>query len=266
MDILPLFWYIDSMLTAMDLRDQVRLDVLDYQQVVSCLREYAKPRDRITGLLAEGSLIRLRKGLYVFGERYRRAPLSREHLANLIYGPSYVSLDYALSYYGLIPERVVNVTSVTTGENRLFTTPLGVFTYRTLPPLRYTPGIRWSGEGDAHYLIASPEKALVDKVWVDKQVSPASLMDFEAYLFDDLRLDEGCLATFDWEHFAIICRAYASRKSTCSHDAWFATGVTAHEYCHCTDAGTLCVPNTRRLSQRTARNPATDCLARAVAQ
>ena len=190
----------------------VATDVLDYQQLVSCLHGYAKPRDRISSLLAEGSLMRLRKGLYVFGERYRRALLSREYLANLIYGPSYVSLDYALSYYGLIPERVVNVTSVTTGENRRFTTPYGDFTYWPLPVARYVPGIRWVGEGPAHYLIASPEKALVDKVWADKHFSPANLKDFDAYLFEDLRLNEEIVFAFDQEQLATIVSAFASRK------------------------------------------------------
>lgn len=190
----------------------VDTDLLDYQQLVSSLRGYAKPRDRISGLLAEGSLIRVRKGLYVFGERYRHALISREYLANLIYGPSYVSLDYALSYYGLIPERVVDVTSVTTGEKRRFSTPFGDFTYWPLPVARYVPGIRWAGEGDSHYLIASPEKALVDKVWADKHFSPANLKDFDAYLFEDLRLAEENVATLDQAQLATIVGAFASRK------------------------------------------------------
>lgn len=200
------------MITALDIREQVRTDVLDYQQLVSCLHEYAKPRDRITGLLADASLIRLRKGLYVFGERYRRAPICRELLANLIYGPSYVSLDYALSRYGMILERVENVQSVTTGENRRFSTPLGVFTYRPLPAYRYAPGIRRSGEGDAHYLIASPEKALVDTVWADKRFNSSSLKEFDIYLYEDLRLDEECPRNLDWDHFTAICHSFASRK------------------------------------------------------
>ena len=111
-----------------------RTEVLDYQQLRSCLRAYAKPRNRISGLLADGDPIRVRKGLYVFSERYRRFPVSREHLANLIYGPSYFSLDYALSHFGLSPERVETVTCVTTGEHRHFSTPFGDFTYRPLPP------------------------------------------------------------------------------------------------------------------------------------
>ena len=196
----------------MDIRDLSSTDVLDYQQLISALREYSKPRDRIGALLAEGSLIRVRKGLYVLGERYRRAPLSREVLANLISGPSYVSQDYALSVYGMIPERVSDVTSITMGQSRRFATPFGVFTYRAFSPSRYVPGIRWAGEGDARYLMASPEKALVDKVWTDKRFSPAKLADFEAYLFEDLRLDEGRLSSLDRERFDAIARAFASRK------------------------------------------------------
>lgn len=196
----------------MDIRDQVPMDVLDYQQLVSLLRGYAKPRDRISALLANGSLIRLRKGLYALGARYRRAPLSRELLANLIYGPSYVSLDYALSHYGMIPERVADVTSVTTGERRSFATPLGVFTYHPLPPHRYAPGIQWLGEGATRYLLASPEKALVDKVWMDKRFSPTNLGDFPTYLYDDLRLDEARLATLDHNRLTVITLAFASRK------------------------------------------------------
>ncbi len=200
------------MITVMDIREQTRSDVLDYQQLVSCLQGYAKPRDRIGALLADGSLIRVRKGLYVLGERYRRAPVSREYLANLIYGPSYVSLDYALSYYGLIPEHVQDVTSITTGASRRIDTPFGVFSYRFLSPRRYSLGVLWSGENDAKCLMASPEKALVDKVWADKRFSPTSLTEVDAYLDDDLRLDEAQVATLDEESLVAIRGAFASQK------------------------------------------------------
>lgn len=200
------------MLKIMDIREQVPLDVLDYQQLVSILRGYAKPRDRISALLADGDLVRVRKGLYVFGKRYCRAPLSRELLANLIYGPSYVSLDYALGHYGMIPERVADVTSITAGENRRFTTPFGVFSYHSLSPQRYAPGIQWAGEGDGRYLMASPEKALVDKVWTDKRICPTSPGDFDAYLFEDLRLDEPRLARLSYDRIASIAHAFATKK------------------------------------------------------
>jgi len=187
-------------------------DVLDYQQVVSLLGDYAKPRDRIRRLLAHGELVRVRKGLYVVGEVYRRGPIIREQLANLIYGPSYVSLDYALSFHGLIPERVEDVTSVTTGKSRRFQTPFGVFTYRPLPSERYAPGIAFSGEGSGRFMIASPEKALADKVWCDKRFKPASIAAYAPYLFEDLRLDEARLAALDQDRLSAIAAAFASRK------------------------------------------------------
>ncbi len=124
-----------------DLRRAVDSDVLDYQQLMDCLHGYAKPRDKTRAMLKAGEIVRVKKGIYVFGERYRRGPWSREILANLIYGPSYISLDYALSYYGVIPERVVVVTSVTLSRSRQFETPVGLFTYRSLSRRKYSIGI-----------------------------------------------------------------------------------------------------------------------------
>jgi len=206
--------YFSLMETIMDIRDSVRSEVLDYQQLVACLTGYAKPRDRIGAFLADGSLVRVRKGLYVFGERYRRTLVSREVLANLIYGPSYISLDYALSIHGLIPERVTEVTCMTAGEKRRFTTPFGVFSYRPLSLRRYAPGIDWAGEGEARYLLASPEKALVDKVWSDPRFRPTRQSDFDSYLLADLRLDEDRLAALDFGRIDNIASAYASGKVT----------------------------------------------------
>ncbi|HMP72313.1 MAG TPA: hypothetical protein PKE55_03535 [Kiritimatiellia bacterium] len=189
-------------------------DILDYQQVVLMLGDYMKPRDRISLLLEKGDLVRVRKGLYVLGEQYRRGPVVREQLANLIYGPSYVSLDYALSFHGLIPERVDEVTSVTTGKSRRFETGFGVFTYRPLLTGRYQPGITFGGAEPGRFLIASPEKALVDKVWCDKRFKPARLTDFTDYLVEDLRLDPARVASLDQTLLERIASAYASKRIT----------------------------------------------------
>ena len=200
------------MITIADIRDKIAIDVFDYQQLISCLIGYAKPRDRITTLLAAGNLIRIRKGLYVFGEKYRRNPVNRIMLSNLIYGPSYVSLDYALSFYGLIPERVENVTAVTTGQTKRFHSPFGVFTYQPLSPSRYAAGFSMKMESGAGFLIASPEKALIDKVWSDKRFHPKRPIDFEAFFFDDLRLDEKAFSNLDREQFCNIAETFRSRK------------------------------------------------------
>ena len=201
-----------TMISLPELHFAARTDVLDYQQVVSGLRGYAKPRDRIRRWLAQGDLVRVRKGLYVVGEVHRRNPLARETLANLVYGPSYVSLDYALAYHGLIPEGVREVTSVTTGKARRFATPFGLFSYRPLPPERYAPGARLAGEGTGRFLIASPEKALVDKVWCDKRLQAPGRRALEDYLLEDLRVDDERLAGLDDARLEAIAAAFASRK------------------------------------------------------
>ncbi len=200
------------MLKTTPLRQQIERDVFDYQQLVACLSQFSKPRDKIRRLLASGEIVRIRKGLYVFGEPLRTTPVSRELLANLIYGPSYISLDYALSYHGLIPERVEMVTSVTLGRSRTFTTPFGTFSYRRLSQSRYAVGGVLAKNGDLSFMIASPEKALADKVWADKCCDGTRLLSYGSYLLDDLRLDPDQLAVFDSDRLDAIAKAYDSRK------------------------------------------------------
>lgn len=73
----------------------------DYQTLLDSLYGYAQSRMKISAMLAKGDIIRVKKGLYILGESLRRRPFCLELLANLIYGPSHVSLEYALHYHGL---------------------------------------------------------------------------------------------------------------------------------------------------------------------
>lgn len=195
-----------------DIRQRIRWEVFDYQVLLDALSGYSKPGDKITRLLSSGAIVRVKKGLYCFGEAFRREPVSREYLANLIYGPSYVSLDYALSHHGLIPERVETVTSVTTRRSRDFETPFGKFTYRMLEGPRYAVGAVLETAGTTTFLIASPEKALVDKVWTDKRFSGSRVLDYDAYLLDDLRLEPDSLVRLDRSRLGAIALAYDSPK------------------------------------------------------
>ena len=102
---------------------------LSHQVVVSLLKDYKRPNDKIHALLIEGALESVKKGLYIAGPAINTAKPEPFLLANHILGPSYVSVDTALSYHGWIPERVYEVASITTKASRKFTTPLGVFTY-----------------------------------------------------------------------------------------------------------------------------------------
>ncbi len=200
------------MAEAAQMRLQLGREVFDYQQLIGCLAHLRKPRDKIARLLAEEQIVRIRKGLYAFGSLYRRESLSREVLANLIHGPSYVSLDYALGYYGLIPERVSTVTSVALGRSRTFDTPLGTFTYQSLSLSCYAVGADQLESPAGSFLIACAAKALADKVWTDKRFAGTRLADFRPYLEEDLRIDLTHLAALDRSRFPTIQQSYGSRK------------------------------------------------------
>ncbi len=195
-----------------EIRDRIERDVFDYQTLLNALKNYSKPRDKITRFLHSGDIVRIKKGLYCFGKVFRRELISREYLANLIYGPSYVSLDYALSYHGLITERVETVTSVTTRRSREFHTPFGHYSYRTLSERRYAVEIVLETVGKTQFLIASPEKALIDKIWSDKRFSGRRLSDYEEYLRDDLRIGSESLVGLDGVRLRSVARAYNSPK------------------------------------------------------
>jgi predicted transcriptional regulator of viral defense system len=174
------------------IRRQITQEEFDYQTLLDCLKDYNRPRDKIRALLRNGVVIRVKKGLYVFGTDYRQGTFSRELLANLIYGPSYVSLDYALSYYGLIPERVETVTSVTCSKNRAYSTPVGYFTYWAIPLDYYRIGIDIIQISKRRsFLMATPEKALADKVCRNQGSNIQRVEELEFYLFEHLRIDPG---------------------------------------------------------------------------
>ena len=119
-------------------------------------------------------------------------------MANHIMGPSYVSLESALSYHGLIPEKVYEVSSVTTKATRQFSTPLGAYSYTRLPLPYYSYGIRSLEIDRQHrFLIASPEKALFDKIITTAGVEFRSKTSALAYLENDLRLDMDTLKNLD---------------------------------------------------------------------
>jgi len=197
------------------IRQLIEKDVFDYTQLMHVLAEYSKPRDAVSSLLRKEQIIRVRKGLYVFGDLWQRQPISREMLANLVYGPSILSIDYALAWHGLIPEYVDVLTSISSGRSRHFNTPLGWFSYTHLSQERFSFGATIQKSNTGNWLITEPIKALADKVWTDKRFQPTSPSSYADYLFEDLRIDEDTLAGY-FNKFNInnLVQAYSTRKVT----------------------------------------------------
>jgi len=196
-----------------DIRTRIQSEIFDYQILTDALKDLSSPRDKTTLLLRQGFIIRVKKGLYVFGDKYRRHPYSKELLANLIYGPSYVSLDYALAYHGLIPERVEALTSVTPSRSRRFSTPAGLFIYRQVPARAYEVGmVRVEGEHGQAFLIASPEKALADKIVSVRGAPIASIGEMGRFLEEDLRIDTGAIRSLSAEKIDEFAGRYRSLR------------------------------------------------------
>jgi hypothetical protein len=171
------------------------------------LASYANPKTKLSRLVKAASLIQLRRGLYT--DNKSEPPCV---IAAALYGPSYVSFQYALSLAGLIPERVIAVTSASynKAKNKVFRTPLGDFYYYCIPKAVYSFGVGLSDVGDESCLIAQPEKALCDLVYRTPSVTSKHAM--AALLFEDWRLEESDILNLDRQFITSIAPLY-KRKS-----------------------------------------------------
>ena len=187
----------------------IRHQPFDYQALKDLLSDYNYPRNKISRLIGQGEIIALKSGLYVLSELFGRSP-APELVANLLYGPSYVSLDYALARYGLIPEQVFAVTSVCTGRKKQFDTAIGSFSYQQVKASYYSLAYLRQETDDASYLIATPEKALCDKLYLAGRLP--DLKALEILLYEDLRIDESGLAELNIKLIHPLAKASGSQN------------------------------------------------------
>lgn len=190
-----------------ELRKNVQGEIFDYQMLMHHLQEYKKPRDKISLLLKNKSIIRIRKGIYIFGPLYQKRTISLEILANIVYSPSYISLEYALSKYGLIPERVSTVTSICLNRSKIFQTSLAIFSYSKRSPSVYSLGlISTDIPQEGSYLMATPEKALVDFISQGKGIS--GVEEMKDHLYENLRMEQSDLKKLNKKMLTEILKAY----------------------------------------------------------
>ncbi len=182
---------------------------VEAQHLIPLLSDYVNPRDFLSRLVKSGDLIRLKNGFFVISEKIKKSPVPFEQIANLLYGPSYISLEWALSYYGMIPEGVYVVTSVSTGKTKSFNTPLGTFDYFHLSHTKYVTGLTQKENASGKFLIATPEKAVIDLVYFkNKYSSPKELL---VDLIEGKRIDEETLKSLDKTHLMEIAEGYRSQ-------------------------------------------------------
>lgn len=147
---------------------------------------YKDVNGKISREISKGNLYPIKRGLYETD-----ASTSGEYLAQVICSPSYLSFDYALYYYSLIPEAVYNTYTCATfqkNKTKVFTNNFGTYIYRDIPAKAYPYCVRYELVENYSYHIASPEKAICDKLYSLPIIN--NLKNLQVMLFEDLRIDD----------------------------------------------------------------------------
>lgn len=179
--------------------------IVTYEILKNSLINYKAKDIKIKRMSDSGEIIKLTKNLYETDKS-----VSGYLVANAIYSPSYLSFDYALAHYGLIPESVYVYTSATfkKGKKKKYKNALGTYTYRDVPAHIYPYGIEIFHEKSYSYAMATPEKALCDKLYTLKSVK--NKKEMFNLLFNDLRIDIEALRQLDFDALYILCDNYKS--------------------------------------------------------
>jgi hypothetical protein len=160
---------------------------------------------------AGGEILRLKPGLFILRQEYRKTDLHPFVIAAMLHAPSHISLESALAHHGLIPEAVQQVSSVTAARSRTFKTPLGVFSFQRVlarHPRAGVEAVRLGSQGWA--FIATPLRALADLLYLNNAVSWSK--DGMAYVLDSLRIEEDDLAGIPAAALPEICDSIRTRR------------------------------------------------------
>ena len=168
-------------------------------------------RNMVKRAVASEEILHIRRGLYCLSKKYNQAGISRNVLANLIYGPSYISFESALAFHGWIPEAVHSVSSVSLLRANTFETPVGFFDYVQIKqsPL-YAGVVRIVGENPSagSFMIAKPLKAVADYV-AARGLDWAGIEPLE----ESLRIDAECLESLKSGDFDELEGVYRSARA-----------------------------------------------------
>lgn len=167
------------------------------------LTSYTNPRGKIKRMADGGQLTPVTRGLY---ETNPSTP--GHYLAGTLYGPSYLSFEFALAWYGLIPEAVYTYTCATCGKGRKkkYETPFGVYMFRDVPVQAFPYSVDLHAENGYSFMLASPEKAVCDMIYTQSPL--ANRHDIRNLLFEDLRIDESAFRGLNLDDMTELAGLY----------------------------------------------------------
>jgi len=159
-------------------------------------------KNQLKNWVSKGYLLRLKRELYFL----REVELKDEFvLANHLYKPSYVSLESALNYYGIIPDVPFSVTSITTRKTQEFKSQFGLFMYRSLKPELFFGWQKIQAGKDQFYKIARPEKALFDFLYLNQKSFGEDFPQEERFSFNK---------DFNWQEFKRYAKLVKNKRFT----------------------------------------------------
>lgn len=129
-------------------------------------------------------------------------------MASSILSPSYLSFDWALSYYGLIPEKVVSITSASFAnrKNMTFENYFGRYEYTDIPKEFFSEGLTYLENGEYSVKIATMEKAICDSLCKWRVVK--NLSELKDLLFSDKRINEDEVNSCDFKLMERLANLY----------------------------------------------------------
>jgi predicted transcriptional regulator of viral defense system len=184
-----------------------RLPLININDIVPLYQNEQILRNQIHIWKERKLLIPLKRGVYVLNENDRKITPSREYIANQLVFPSYVSCEYVLSLYNIIPERVYTITSITSKKTMEYTNHFGVFSYRNLKAELFFGFTANKDENELTYIMAEKEKALIDFLYLN--LSKIKYLDIN-FLNEYYRMEN--LDQMDKSKIKYYTQKYKSKK------------------------------------------------------
>ncbi len=174
-------------------------------QLVEELKQYSSPKAKITRMINTKKIIQVKRGIFVDAND---DTYSLNSLSSVIYGPSYISFQSAMSFYGIIPERVKVITcaSYNKNKNKEFNTPIGDFYYYYIPTKVFPYAITIKEENGQKFIIASPEKAICDSLYKVRDITTEG--ELVSLLVEDWRIDFDVMENLNRKSFQLLLPLY----------------------------------------------------------
>lgn len=181
--------------------------IISTKELLLKYKEYSAPKMKIKNEIKKGTYFKVARGLF---ETDRN--VEPYLLAGYLRSPSYLSFEYALSLYGMIPETVYIYTSATSLEKHTYDyqNMFGRYSYHDIPSDAFSSGVIYYEKNGYSYNIATKEKALCDLLAIKKPLSTKK--ELLSYLFDSLRIDEEIFMTMDYDKAIEIAKLYKRKN------------------------------------------------------